>query len=436
MSLNKILKNLFFSSILFVGLLILSKSALCQEITAINFNGEPIGKVIPDGKVVSFENKLIGNVTADSLIINSKGELIGGVVPQGVAIGIDAQFLGKVSSDGSVRSSSGQLVGKALPNGLVVDEYFDIKGQVLFPGLVYNDEGKVAGRVTGDGYYTSLVGQQLGIVTPDGYAYRKVGTDYLLDGRLISSKMVVSIAGNFIGSIVPGGQVTDFNSKSIGRVKANGFVYDDNNNVIGRAVSSGYAFDDNGYYLGFVSYNGEVINANKVVGKMRADGRIVNINGKLYGHNTDYFGMLALIKKNNIDCYNKKVLILGTGGTSKTAYAVLKDLGAKIILKASINKCKPVILEPIELVEITVPSEYLGDVMGDVSARRGNVDGMEQRGNAQVIRAFIPLAEMFGYATDLRSFTQGRGNYSMVFDHYEPVPKNISEEIIKKNGEL
>ena len=115
MSLNKILKNLFFSSILFVGLLILSKSALCQEITAINFNGEPIGKVIPDGKVVSFENKLIGNVTADSLIINSKGELIGGVVPQGVAIGIDAQFLGKVSSDGSVRSSSGQLVGKALP---------------------------------------------------------------------------------------------------------------------------------------------------------------------------------------------------------------------------------------------------------------------------------------------------------------------------------
>lgn len=288
MSLNKILKNLFFSSILFVGLLILSKSALCQEITAINFNGEPIGKVIPDGKVVSFENKLIGNVTADSLIINSKGELIGGVVPQGVAIGIDAQFLGKVSSDGSVRSSSGQLVGKALPNGLVVDEYFDIKGQVLFPGLVYNDEGKVAGRVTGDGYYTSLVGQQLGIVTPDGYAYRKVGTDYLLDGRLISSKMVVSIAGNFIGSIVPGGQVTDFNSKFIGRVKANGFVYDDNNNVIGRAVSSGYAFDDNGYYLGFVSYNGEVINANKVVGKMRADGRIVNINGNIIGEVADF----------------------------------------------------------------------------------------------------------------------------------------------------
>ena len=105
-------------------------------------------------------------------------------------------------------------------------------------------------------------------------------------------------------------------------------------------------------------------------------------------------------------------------------------------LKASINKCKPVILEPIELVEITVPSEYLGDVMGDVSSRRGTVDGMEQRGNAQVIRAYIPLAEMFGYATDLRSFTQGRGVYSMVFDHYEAVPKNISEAIIKKNGEL
>ena len=111
-------------------------------------------------------------------------------------------------------------------------------------------------------------------------------------------------------------------------------------------------------------------------------------------------------------------------------------VAASMALKASINKCKPVILEPIELVEITVPSEYLGDVMGDVSSRRGTVDGMEQRGNAQVIRAYIPLAEMFGYATDLRSFTQGRGVYSMVFDHYEAVPKNISEAIIKKNGEL
>ena len=288
MSLNKTLRKLFFSSILFIGVIVVSKPLAGQEITAINFNGEPIGKVIPDGKVVSFDNKLIGNVTADSLIIDSKGELVGGVVPQGVAIGIDAQFLGKVSSDGTVRSASGQVVGKTLPNGLVVNEFFDIKGQVIFPGLVYNDEGKVAGRITGDGLYANLAGQELGIVTPDGYAYRKVGTDYLLDGRLISSKMVVSVMGNFIGSVVPGGQVTDFNSNFIGRIKANGFVYDDNNNVIGRTVSSGYAFDENGYYLGFVSYNGEIINRNKVVGKMRADGRIVNVNGNVIGEIVDF----------------------------------------------------------------------------------------------------------------------------------------------------
>ena len=94
----------------------------------------------------------------------------------------------------------------------------------------------------------------------------------------------------------------------------------------------------------------------------------------------------------------------------------------------------PVILEPIMSVEVTAPSEYMGSVMGDVSSRRGRIEGQEDRGNAVIVQSMIPLANMFGYATDLRSFTQGRGNYTMQFDHYEEVPKSISEEIIKKNS--
>ncbi|WP_284141011.1 MULTISPECIES: elongation factor G [unclassified Virgibacillus] len=109
-------------------------------------------------------------------------------------------------------------------------------------------------------------------------------------------------------------------------------------------------------------------------------------------------------------------------------------IAASMALKAAKNKCNPVILEPIEKVEIVVPEEYMGDIMGDVTSRRGRVEGMEARGNAQVIKAFVPLSEMFGYATALRSNTQGRGTYTMHFDHYEEVPKSISEEIIKKNA--
>ena len=97
-------------------------------------------------------------------------------------------------------------------------------------------------------------------------------------------------------------------------------------------------------------------------------------------------------------------------------------------------KAGAVILEPIMKVEIVAPEDNLGDVMGHVTARRGRVEGMEARGNAQVVNAFVPLAEMFGYATTLRSATQGRGTFTMTMDHYEPVPKAIQEEIIKKNG--
>ena len=108
-------------------------------------------------------------------------------------------------------------------------------------------------------------------------------------------------------------------------------------------------------------------------------------------------------------------------------------VAASLALKEAAKKCNPVILEPIMKVEVVMPEEYLGDIMGDITARRGRVEGMEARGNAQVVSASVPLSEMFGYATSLRSSTQGRGTYSMVFDHYEEVPKSISEEIIKKN---
>ena len=108
-------------------------------------------------------------------------------------------------------------------------------------------------------------------------------------------------------------------------------------------------------------------------------------------------------------------------------------IAASLALKNAASKCSPAILEPVMKVEVTIPEEYMGDIMGQVTARRGRVEGMEARGNAQIVKAMVPLSEMFGYATSLRSSTQGRGVFSMHFDHYEQVPKSISEEIIKKN---
>lgn len=115
--------------------------------------------------------------------------------------------------------------------------------------------------------------------------------------------------------------------------------------------------------------------------------------------------------------------------SSETAFKI----AASLALKEAAKSAQPSILEPIMLVTITAPEDNLGDVMGHVTARRGRVDGMEARGNVQVVRAYVPLAEMFGYATILRSATQGRGTFMMVFDHYEDVPKSVQEEIIKKN---
>ena len=109
-------------------------------------------------------------------------------------------------------------------------------------------------------------------------------------------------------------------------------------------------------------------------------------------------------------------------------------VAASLALKEAKDKCKAVLLEPIMKVQVIVPDEYLGNVMGDITARRGRPLGQESRGNALAIDAMVPLSEMFGYATSLRSNTQGRGNFTMVFDHYEEVPRNIAEEVIKKNG--
>ena len=116
--------------------------------------------------------------------------------------------------------------------------------------------------------------------------------------------------------------------------------------------------------------------------------------------------------------------------SSEQAYKI----AASLALKEAAKKCSPVILEPVMRVDITAPAEYLGSVMGDVVKRRGQIRSQEETGNAIKIESFIPLSEMFGYVTDLRSFTQGRGTYIMQTDHYEEVPKNIAKEIIEKNS--
>ena len=116
--------------------------------------------------------------------------------------------------------------------------------------------------------------------------------------------------------------------------------------------------------------------------------------------------------------------------SSEAAYKI----AASMALKEAAKKCSPVILEPIMKIEVTVPEQYYGDVIGDISRRRGNMTGETQRGNAKIVEAEVPLAEMFGYVTDLRSFTQGRGNYTMQFSHYGECPRYVQDEIIKKSG--
>ena len=127
----------------------------------------------------------------------------------------------------------------------------------------------------------------------------------------------------------------------------------------------------------------------------------------------------------------KATLIDGSYHDVDSSEMAFKVAGS-MAFKNAAEKANPVILEPVMKIEITVPDEYMGDVMGDLNGRRGRIEGMEAQGNTQIIHGFVPLSEMFGYATDLRSRTQGRGLYSMQSDHFEEVPKSISEEIIAK----
>jgi elongation factor G len=114
--------------------------------------------------------------------------------------------------------------------------------------------------------------------------------------------------------------------------------------------------------------------------------------------------------------------------SSEMAFKIAGSMG----FKEGAAKAGPVLLEPMMAVEVVVPEEYMGDVIGDLNSRRGKIMGMESRGGAQVINSHVPLANMFGYATDVRSATQGRATYTMVFDHYEQVPKAIADEVIAK----
>jgi len=111
-------------------------------------------------------------------------------------------------------------------------------------------------------------------------------------------------------------------------------------------------------------------------------------------------------------------------------------IAGSMALKEAAKRAKPVLLEPIMAVEVVVPEDFLGTVIGDLSSRRGRVETQEERGNAKVVQASVPLSEMFGYATDLRSNTQGRATYSMQFDRYDEVPGNIAEDIVEhRTGE-
>ena len=109
-------------------------------------------------------------------------------------------------------------------------------------------------------------------------------------------------------------------------------------------------------------------------------------------------------------------------------------IAGSMCFKEAMKKADPVLLEPIMKVEVTMPEEYMGDVIGDINSRRGRVFGMDDIGGGKLVRGYVPLSEMFGYETDLRSKTQGRGNYSMFFEKYEPVPKNVQDKVLSNKG--
>ena len=107
-------------------------------------------------------------------------------------------------------------------------------------------------------------------------------------------------------------------------------------------------------------------------------------------------------------------------------------IAGSMAFKDAMQKAGAILLEPIMKVEVTMPEEYMGDVIGDINSRRGRIEGMDDVGGGKMIKAYVPLSEMFGYSTDLRSRTQGRGNYSMFFEKYEPVPKSVQEKVLSE----
>ena len=281
----RLISNFKLIALILGSVLLNMRYSAAAEITAIDFNGKVLGQVISSGMVINSEGNNIGYITADSLVVSDDGKILGGVLPQGIVMGNDNKLLGKISGDGIVRSFSGKELGRGLPNGLVINNKDEIIGAILFPGLIYSDNGSVVGRMTGAGTYTDLDGQELGFVSVGGYAYRKNNDEYVVDGKLLSSKMVVSIDGQFLGSVAPSGDVIDFEGKKVGNIHANGYVYNESEKIVGRIVSSGYVFDAEGQYIGFISYNGAAINdAGEEIGYYRADGKVTDKDGKTIGY--------------------------------------------------------------------------------------------------------------------------------------------------------
>jgi elongation factor G len=129
----------------------------------------------------------------------------------------------------------------------------------------------------------------------------------------------------------------------------------------------------------------------------------------------------------------KITLVDGSYHDVDSSEMAFKVAGSMAFKEAS-KRAKPVLLEPVMAVEVVTPEEYMGDVIGNINSRRGQIEGMEPRGNAQVIRAKVPLAEMFGYATDVRTMSQGRATYTMQFLHYAEVPNSIAEKLTESQG--
>ncbi len=252
------MKKKLLVSILAFYLTMFCASAYSAEITAIDFLGNAIGKVLPDAKVINQENNIIGSINVDGQIVNIQGDIIGGIAPQGVAIGNDFRVLGRPGQDGKIIAPSGTTIGRVLPNSLVINDKFDVIGAVLFPGIVYSDSGEYIGRLSGDGLYTNIEGRPIGFITPDGYAYKKVVDDYVLDGKLISSKMILSLQGELVGSLNPDGSAIDFAGNSIGQVAANGFIYDKDQIVIAKIAKNAYAYDNIGNPIGFITFDGKI----------------------------------------------------------------------------------------------------------------------------------------------------------------------------------